>query len=166
MSISINHGEGRELKAMTFDEIDDHISLGGWIHILPYASEGIEGRGVGLIHMTVAFRNIVDDIVVLLTFLEHESVHSEVGDGVVSHDCEGGNVAVDTAATLDEHPVAYMTLLMDESMRGEYGVVADVDIARDFDCIAEHTIASYLRVMTDMRLSHDEVVVAYRCLAP
>ena len=149
------------MEPMALDEVDDQLLLGDILDVDLDALQGIVGGSIAEIEMPVRLCDLIYSILGSACTLEDEGVDTGVGDGVVGHYCEGGHIAVDTAPSLDEHPLADIAALMDQSAAREDRIVADIHVAGYLDTVAEHTVIADRAVMPDMRLRHDEGIVAY-----
>lgn len=151
---------GHNLEIVFCQKIEDGFTLGRIGDILLDTAHGIERRCAALIDVAVALGYVVDCLLREFCPAQDKCVHPIVSNRVVSHHDIGRYIAVDSASTLYEHPLADSAMLMHHSRRGENAVIADFAVACYLHRITNYAPVAYLGIVADMRLRHDERVVA------
>lgn len=154
-------GDGHKFEVMAADKVGDFGAHIARIEVGLDALESVEHRRAALVHMAVSLGDVVDLLLGEAVTAEHHGVDAEVGCRVVGHDDEGGHIAADAAAALDQSPFAYVGALVEDNSRRENHTFVNHGVAGNGHAVAYHAFALDAGVVAYMGLGHDERVAAY-----
>ncbi len=134
-----------------------------WINVCLDALQGVVNRDAALVNVAVSLGNIVDIGVGEAVFTHYISIHTKICGRIMGNDYIRGYIAGDAASTLYQGPFPDIGFFVDNAIRRQYDAVADLTVAGHYNPIAENAAVADNRIMADMSLCHDEVVVADAC---